>query len=222
MRREVKAEAFLARLPLFAGLRAPELARLAAGARRHRLKRGETLFREGERPSGVFAVIYGRVELRSRGRVNGMVGAGRSFGEAVMFLDKPYLVTARAVADSLVLEVAKEAVFEELGRNPLFARRIIGALAARLELLVRELDRAALGTAGERFVAWLLRKQALDAKGPLVITLPAAKRVIASRLNLSAEHFSRVLKALSTSGLLEVKGRVVRIADIERLRSSVS
>ena len=51
MRREVKVEAFLANLPLFKGLRPAELGRIAAGTRRHELKRGATLFREGERSS---------------------------------------------------------------------------------------------------------------------------------------------------------------------------
>lgn len=222
MRREIKVEAFLANLPLFKGLQAAELARLAAGTRRHELARGAALFREGEAPSGVFAVVYGKVELSARGRTTDILGAGKSFGEAVMFLDKPYIVSARAAADSLVLEVSKKAVFDELERNPVFARHVIAALAERLERMVRELDRYALGTAGERFVAWLLRKQPADAQGELVVTLPAAKRTIASRLNLSPEHFSRVLKALSSRGVLEVRGRVIRIPDVERLRASVS
>jgi CRP-like cAMP-binding protein len=222
VRREIRVEAFLAQLALFKGLRPAELARLAAGTARRKLARGEVLFREGDPVSGLFAVVYGRIELRSRGRPSGMAGPGESFAEAVMFLDKPYIVTAQAAADSLVLEVSKQAVFAELERNPIFARRVIAALAQRVEALVRELERAALGTAGERFVAWLLRDQPAGATGEAVITLPAAKRAIAARLNLSAEHFSRVLKALSSRGLVEVRGRVLRIPDVARLRAGVS
>lgn len=222
MRREIKVEAFLGNLSLFKGLRPPELARIAAGTRRHELARGATLFREGERSSGVFAVVFGKIELRARGRTTDTLAAGKSFGEAVMFLDKPYIVSARAAADSLVLEVSKDTVFAELERNPLFARRVIASLARRLELLVRELDRYAVGTAGARFVDWLLRKHPAGAAGELVVLLPESKSAVASRLNLSAEHFSRVLKALSSRGLLEVRGRELRIPDVARLRASVS
>jgi CRP-like cAMP-binding protein len=222
VRREIRVEAFLAQLPLFTGLRPAELARIAAGTRRHELARGGLLFRAGEPSTGIFAVVYGRIELRARARVAGVVDAGESFAEAVMFLGKPYIVSARAAADSLALEVSKQAVFAELERNPLFARRIIAALAQRVEAMVRELERAALGTAGERFVAWLLRDQPAGASGEAVVTLPAAKRAIAARLNLSAEHFSRVLKALSRRGLLEVRGRELRIPDVARLRAGVS
>src|SRR5574341_320931 len=101
MRREIRPEQFLARLPLFAGLGAAELERLAAATTRRELKRGEFLFRQGEPPTGFHAVVHGRIELRARSphgheRVTDIVGAGRSFGEAIMFLDKPYIVSARA------------------------------------------------------------------------------------------------------------------------------
>jgi len=51
------------------------------------------------------------------------------------------------------------------------------------------------------------------------ITLPAAKNLIASRLNLTQEHFSRILHDLAAAGLIEVDRRVIRIPDLQRLRS---
>lgn len=223
MRREIRPEQFLARLPLFAGLGGAELARLAAATTRRELKRGEFLFRQGEQPTGFHAVVHGRIELRARSphgreRVTDIVGAGRSFGEAIMFLDKPYIVSARALGDALVLQVAKDAVFAELERNPGFARRIIATLSAKLHAAARELDTYALGSAEKRFAAWLLRAAAPAEHGAASIALPAAKRTIASRLNLSAEHLSRILRHLVSEGLIEVRGRTVDIPDLARLR----
>jgi CRP-like cAMP-binding protein len=48
--------------------------------------------------------------------------------------------------------------------------------------------------------------------------LPAAKSTIASRLNLSAEHLSRILGELTNEGLIEVHGRRIAIRDVARLR----
>ena len=42
--------------------------------------------------------------------------------------------------------------------------------------------------------------------------------MVASRLNMTPEHFSRVLHELSAAGLIEVDGRTVRILDLEGLR----
>lgn len=65
MRRAIRPEQFLARLPLFAGLGAAELARLAGATARRELKRGEFLFRQGEQPTGFHVVVHGRIELRA-------------------------------------------------------------------------------------------------------------------------------------------------------------
>jgi CRP-like cAMP-binding protein len=224
VRREIRPEAFLANLPLFRGLGADPLARLTAGTTKRKLSRGETLFREDEVPTGIHALVYGRVKLSTRkadGRehVVDLVGPGQSFGEAVMFLGKPYIVTATALADSLVLHVDKHAVLAELERSPHFAASLIGTLAARIEGLVRELQDRALGTAAERFVAWLLRRRGMPPSGSVVITLPSAKRLLAARLHISAEHLSRVMHQLADDGLIRVRGRDVAIDDVDRLRA---
>ncbi len=214
--------AFLAHLPLFQGLDAAELARLAEGTVRRRLRAGEMLFRQGEPSTGVHAVVHGRIALTMQGergeeRVSDILGPGRSFGEAILFLEKPYIVSARALSDALLLHVAKETVFAELERNPRFARRIIAALSAKLEATVRELESYALGSASRRFVAWLLRAARAGAAGAAEVTLPASKKAVASKLNLSAEHLSRILRELADEGLIEVAGRTVRIPDAEKL-----
>lgn len=223
MRREPDTRAFLVHLPLFEGLRAAEIGRLAEGTTRRRLRAGETLFRQGEPSTGVHAVVHGRIALTVQGphgreRVSDIVDAGRSFGEAIMFREKPYIVSAKALTDALVLHVQKETVFAELERNPRFARRIIAALAAKLEATVRELDSYALGSASQRFAAWLLRTARAAQAGSATVTLPASKKAIASKLNLSPEHLSRMLRELAGQGLIQVSGRSVSIADVARLR----
>ncbi len=224
MRRDPDVRVFLAHLPLFQGLTAAEIGRLAEGTVQRRLRAGETLFCEGEPSTGVHAVVHGRIALTVRGRrgrerVSDIIEAGRSFGEAILFREKPYIVSARALSDALVLCVEKETVFAELERNPRFARRIIAALAAKLEATVRELDSYALGSASRRFAAWLLRAAGHGGggSGAASVTLPGSKRAVASKLNLSAEHLSRILRELSKAGLIEVAGRTVRIHDVGKL-----
>jgi CRP-like cAMP-binding protein len=224
VRREIGTDRFLARLPLFEGLGRQELARLATATTRREPRRGEFLFRQGEQPTGFHAVVHGRIELTARAphgraRVTDIVGAGRSFGEAIMFLEQPYIVTARALSDAMVLHIAKDAVFAELERNPAFGRRIIATLSAKLHAAARELDTYALGSGEARFAAFLLRATGPAEHGAASVALPAAKRAIASRLNLSAEHLSRILRHLIAEGLIEVRGRTVDIPDLARLRA---
>lgn len=223
MPRDISPEAFLANLPLFKGLGQDCLARLAAGATRLSLRRGDAVFKRGETPQGICAVVHGEVKLVGRTpagapKLHDLIGPGMTFGAPVMFLGRAYIVDAAATRDSLVLRVAKKAILAEIERSPRFALRLLGALSARLEHLVREREAYALTSAAERFIAWLLRNERAVA-GPANLVLPAAKKSIASRLNLSPEHFSRVLAELAARGLIVVRGRTIEVIDLARLRA---
>jgi CRP-like cAMP-binding protein len=170
-------------------------------------------------------VVYGEIKLLAttpaRGsRLTGIVEPGQSFGEPVMFLERPTLVDAQAASDSRVLHLPRVAVFEEIERNPKFARRMIAGLSQRVESLVRERDRQALGSGSERLIAYLLR-HGRGHPGPIVVTLPAAKAEIASQLNLTPEHFSRILHVLAQAGLLEIEGRKITVPRRERLGGAI-
>jgi CRP-like cAMP-binding protein len=223
-RREIAPQAFLAALPLFKTLDEAALARLAAATTRCSLARGERLFARGDSPTGMYVVVHGEIRLVARTprrgeRLTGVVEAGRSFGEAVMFLERPALVDAQAVGDALVLHLPKEAVFAEIERSPRFARRVIASLSQRIESLVHELDRQALGSGRARLVDYLVRR-AGDAAGVRQFTLPATKAAIASQLKLTPEHFSRLLHELAGAGLLQVDGRRISVPDVHRLAAA--
>jgi CRP/FNR family transcriptional regulator, dissimilatory nitrate respiration regulator len=222
-RREIAPQVLLAGAALFKSLDAATLARLATATTRRALKRGETLFHKGDPATGIYVVVHGEIKLIAttpvRGRrLSGIVGPGRTFGEPVMFLERPTPVEAQAATDALLLHVPKEAVFEEIERNPKFARRMIAGLSQRVERLVRELDMQVLGSGKERFVAYLHRR-CRDRTEPVVLTLPASKAEIASQLNLTPEHFSRILHELQQAGLLRVDGRKLTVPGPDRLIS---
>ncbi len=224
VRKEIAPEVFLAGLALFRELDAETLARLAAGTTRRRLKRGEMLFRKGDPATGMYVVVVGEIKLVARSpvrgaRLSGIVGPGQSLGEPVMFLERPALVDAQAGSDALLLCLPREVVFAEIERSPKFARQMIAGLSKRVESLVLELDRQAIGSGSERFIAYLLR-QCPGMPGPAVITLPAAKAQIASQLNLTPEHFSRILRDLAEAGLLQVSGRKITVPSPDRLEAA--
>jgi CRP-like cAMP-binding protein len=43
--------------------------------------------------------------------------------------------------------------------------------------------------------------------------------IVASRLNLTPEYFSRILHELADAGLIVMEGRAVNVPDVERLRT---
>lgn len=222
-RRDVAVIELLSNLALFRRLDTATRARIASHTKKVRLRRGDFVFHRGETPEGFFIVVFGVIALvahHPRGpRLSGLVGQGRSFGEPVMFLSKPYVVDARAQTDALLLHVPKDAVFAEIERNPAFAHRLIAGLAARIEVLVREIE-ARSGTAQERLVAYLLRAGGVS-EGQVTVTLPISKAAIASQLALTPEHFSRILHDLARRKLFRVEGRRIVIEDARALAKHI-
>jgi len=222
----IKVQSFLANLPLFKEVNPDEVDRIAAGTQEVRIARGEILFRKGDPCEGFHVVIYGQIKLAFTShsgaeKVVELMGTGQSFGEAVLFMEKPYPVYAQALADTMLLHIAKAVVFEEIERDPKFARRIIGGLSRRLHGLIADLESYSLLSGAQRVIGYLLRYEPESgASGESIkVTLPTSKGIIASRLNLTPEHFSRILHDLSDVGLIQVDGRSVTILNLEGLRT---
>jgi CRP-like cAMP-binding protein len=226
MKQDIKVQAFLANLPLFKEASTEEVERIAQGTRALHAARGETLFHKGDPVTGFYLVVYGQVKLaftspQGADKVVEIIGPGMSFGEAVMFLEMPHVVYAQTLADSLLLHVSKSAVFNELECNPKFARKMLGGLSRRLHGIVSDVEAYCMHSGAQRVIGYLLR-DAEQAEGDreVDVTLPTNKGVVASRLNLTPQHFSRILHELSEAGLVAVDGRTIHIADVAKLREA--
>ena len=219
----VNIEALLSRVPLFNGLEADEIARIARGTREINALRGDILFHKGDSPTGFYLIVYGQVKLAftsSQGgeKVVDILNQGQTFGEAVMFMDKPCMVYAQALSDSQLLHISKNAIIDELERDPKLGRKMIAGLSMRLHHLLIDVESYSLHSGRQRIIGYLLRDNVKSDAKSLTVTLPTNKGVIASRLNLTQEHFSRILHELSDKGLIVVEGRKIGIPDVEKLR----
>jgi CRP/FNR family transcriptional regulator, dissimilatory nitrate respiration regulator len=216
---------FLANIPLLRDASREEVDRIAAGTRRVYAQKGEVLFRRGDPCEGFWVILYGQVKLavtspQGMEKVIEILGPGLTFGEAIMFMDMQYVVASQALADSLLLHVSKNTVMTELERNPAFARKMLAGLSRRLHGLIRDVESYSMRSGAERVIGFLLRIEDGEngESNTSTVILPASKVTIASRLNLTPEHFSRVLHDLSVAGLIEVDGKTIRVPDMQRLR----
>ncbi|MDO9096041.1 MAG: Crp/Fnr family transcriptional regulator [Rubrivivax sp.] len=215
---------FLAQLPLFSSLDPEHLDRLAGGCQMRRFARGDMVLRVGDPCDAFHVVVVGQVKLfmlspAGQEKVIELIPQGGSFAEALMFLGKPCVVNAQALADSLLLSVQRAAVIEEIGRDDRFALRMLAGLSRRLHGLVRDVQAYALQSGVQRVIGYLLRDQEPDegCAGLVTVSLPVSKVTVASRLSLTPEYFSRVLRELELAALIEVDGRDIRIPDVRRL-----
>jgi CRP/FNR family transcriptional regulator, dissimilatory nitrate respiration regulator len=226
MHAKIETQTFLSRLPLFSRIEPAALERIAAGTTELRVPRGEIIVNRDDPCVGFHLIVYGQVKLalvtpNGDEKILEIIGAGHSFGESVMFLERPYLLMAQALADSLLLHVSREAVFEGIERDAGFAKMLLAGLSVRLQTIITDIESYSLQSATERVISYLLQRD--EHRDPSdashVVTLPTSKTLVASRLNLTPEHFSRVLHELSEAKLISVTGRDVRIHDVDRLRA---
>ena len=216
---KIKVVDFLSRLALFNDLEPAELERIALHTTELHVPRGETIFHQGDPCNGFHTVIYGRVKLafsspQGSEKVVEIIGPGNSFGEALMFMDKAYIVSAQALAHTMLLHVSKPAVLDELERTPRFARRMLAGLSRRLHGLICDVEAYSLNSGTQRVIGYLLKEAQRDGEE---VMLHASKAIVASRLNLTPEHFSRILHDLTEQQLIEVHGRGITIPSLGKL-----
>lgn len=227
--RPITLEILLSFVPLFEGMGQEELARIARASRNIRLARNEALFRKSDSCEGFHVVVYGQVALSftaadGTDRVVDILGADRSFGEALMMADLPYMVTARAETDSLLIYVPKSAVLEAMDSSPRLRLKLLTLVSAHLQQLMADGQALSQQSAVQRFIAYLLRLLPASAHSDrnVSVTLPTSKGNISSLLNITREHFSRILHSLSEQGLISVQGNRILIADVVALGDQLS
>ncbi|MBI4740110.1 MAG: Crp/Fnr family transcriptional regulator [Betaproteobacteria bacterium] len=219
----INIEALLSHVPLFNGLAPDEIGRIARGTREVNAARGDILFHKGDLSTGFHLIVYGQVKLaftspQGGEKVVDILSQGQSFGEAVMFMEKPYMVYAQTLTDSLLLHLSKTVILDELDNDPRLGRKMIAGLSMRLHHLITDVESYSLHSGRQRIIGYLLRDNLESNEESITVTLPTNKGVIASRLNLTQEHFSRILHELSEKGLIVVEGRKIHIPKVETLR----
>jgi len=216
---------YLSLQPLFQEMNGEELARLAEGCTQTRLSRGDMVFRVGEPCEAFHVAVTGQVKLfvlsqSGQEKVIEIVGPGQTFAEALMFTNRPYILNAQALADSLVLSIGKPAVVGEITRDARFGLRMLAGISRRLHGLVRDVQAYALHSGAQRVIGYLLGDMEHDdslSDDGFTVTLPVSKATIASRLSLTPEYFSRVLHEFEAAGLVRIDKRDVHIVDPKRL-----
>jgi CRP/FNR family transcriptional regulator, dissimilatory nitrate respiration regulator len=206
--------------PLLRALSEPQLERIAQRATRVQLDEGQWLFRQGDPAERFFLVREGRLRLfrlspEGAGKIIEIAAPGQTFAEALMFLTVPrYPVCAAALAPATLIsfDAADFALMLRGSVDTCFA--LLGALSQRLRRLVGEIDELTLHSATGRLARYLLGQVRADRPD---FALDLRKGVLASRLSIQPETFSRIVKRLADDGVLEIKGNLVRVLDLEVL-----
>jgi len=207
---------------LFSGLSESQLEHVRQHAHTSELEEGKSLFCQGDDVICFYLVLSGKIKLfrvspEGKEKVLDIVEQGDTFAEALMFMDRPYYpVNATALTPCTVLGIDSRHFKSMLRDSVDTCFLLMGSMSARLRGLVQEIDTLSLNTGTVRIVAYLLQN-APDNNDNFELSI--AKSVIASRLSVKPETFSRILKNLHEQKILSICGRKVTIHDRNALVS---
>ena len=211
----------LSRLPLFSGMPCAALKHMLADAWVHNFERGNVLFLQDEPAERFFVIFDGWVKL-FRETVAGdesviaVFTAGESFAEAAIFDKAVYPVSAMTVDDSRLLVVPAGSFVTKLREDSDYALNMMASMSRHLRGLVRQIEQLAAKSSTERLAGFLLRLCPADTESA-VVSLPLEKSLIAGRLGMQPETFSRSLKKLRHLGVSNTRNEV-SIRDVAALR----
>lgn len=196
---------------------------LLENARQLTLNKGDSLFSQGEKADRFYLVTSGRIKLfhlsvDGQEKVVEVISEGDTFAEAVMFMEKgKYPVHAEALGPAQLIVFNNRDYKAILQDSSDSCFRLMANMARRLHLRLSEIETLTVQNARHRVVRFLLG-QLEQTKGTL-IELPMAKRLVASRLAMQPETFSRVIHDLKEQGILDVQGRNLHVCDVKALKS---
>ncbi|MDR3394028.1 MAG: Crp/Fnr family transcriptional regulator [Parasulfuritortus sp.] len=210
---------------LFSGLEDSQYQEIMAHAKPVELAAGQSLFAQGDPVTGFYWVVEGLIRLyrsspQGDEKVIELIGPGRFFAEAALFMGGRFPVNAAAQTTSRLIAIDSTSFRAWLAQDASRCFKLMAGMSARLHKLVNEIDSLALMKGTDRLLQYLIDHSDPDESGQMVVELEAPKQVIASRIGVKPETLSRLLHKLTDLGYIEMKDNTLLIKDSEALRSA--
>jgi CRP/FNR family transcriptional regulator, cyclic AMP receptor protein len=201
------------------------LIRAACVGKRRVCKAGEYLYRQGETDSRFYFILRGHVQISSS-REDGsefvleVMGHWAVCGEGPAFDGKRRFTSAICVEDSEVIVFDAKDMTDAFREFPELAVALLRITALKQRILAVRAQYLA-SPKPEARIAELLRRLADlygTSDGPTtVIGITLTHEQMAAMTGTTRVTVTRVLKRLSEQGVIEVKGKQLRIVDLARL-----
>lgn len=207
---------------LFASLSDSALAQIAGQGYLISLDAGQTVFSQGDPSDQFYLVQRGliklyRLSVDGTEKVMDLVGPNQSFAESTMFSCK-YPLHAAAVEASVVFSFDSKNFMALMRDSVELCFSMMSSMSQRLHCSINEIDQLTLRNGTQRLAEYLLEQVHDGEQQSSHIRLTAPKLVIASRLGIQPETFSRILGRLRCSGMVEMHNDTILLKDLNALR----
>jgi len=218
-------EAVIRKAPIFSGLDASAADALRASMNLVKLRKGQSLFKEGDDGDHLFVVSSGKVKLGTKsidGRENLLMilGPGDMFGELSLFDSGPRTATATAVTDSKLLALGQDKVIPWVKEHPEVSLQLLARLASRLRRTNEVVGDLVFSDVPGRVAKALIDlgvKFGDKRSEGLFVNHDLTQEELAQLVGASRETVNKALADFAQRGWLRLEARSVMILDYERL-----
>ncbi|MGH1399422.1 MAG: Crp/Fnr family transcriptional regulator [Alphaproteobacteria bacterium] len=210
--------------PLFTGASDDFFKTLETEAHEQTCPKGKILFIHEEQATHFYYVKKGWVKLY-RETLDGtqsivdIVTVGHIFGETCIFENNLYPYTAEIVENATIIKAPLSALKKEIETNNTLALNMLASMSRYRHQQDQEIEHRTIQNAPQRIGCFLLRLVDQRNTESITIHLPYDKTLMASRLGMQPETFSRALTKLREKTGIRVKGASIEMDTIDQLRT---
>ncbi|SFM69095.1 Crp/Fnr family transcriptional regulator [Marinobacter zhejiangensis] len=196
---------------------------IVSRSRRVALGHHQLLYHQDMPAQHFYFVLSGRLRLYRLDasgveRTLDSIAPGDCFAEVMIYAEPArYACYAEALCQGQVLVIPIKIYQQMLEQHPEYARSALRHYASRAVSRFHELEIMTVQNARDRLVRYLIDLLPENCRRGIEVELPLPKCLVASRLAMQPETFSRILAELKNQGLVRVNRSRVFIPDPMRL-----
>jgi len=211
---------------LFAGLAKPAIKTFLKGGHVRKCVRGQILYHQGTPVTHFYLIQSGVLQLcrttpAGHQKTIEILKSGQTLCESeIMDACTKHRANALAVEDAVLIEFPVSWIKENVRVNTTFALNLLSMISQQAHMAELEAEHQAHMSAPQLVACFLQRLCIMHDFNPKSFELPYSKSLIASRLGMEAETFSRALRKLKANGI-EVHENYVSIHDFQKIEHYV-
>jgi CRP-like cAMP-binding protein len=201
-----------------------ELVKLAACKTSSAVKKGDSIFDEGDSVNGIYCITVGVCKLsklspNGKDQIVRLVKPGELLGQRSMISDEPANLSAVALEDMEVCFIPKSEVMNMFDNNNQFSMNMMKTICGDLKDASEHMVSISQKTVKERLAETLIYLDESFGKnkdGSLRIQL--SREELAGMIGTATESCIRLLSDFNKIGLIELIGKKIVIKDLNKLK----
>jgi CRP-like cAMP-binding protein len=186
-------------------------------------KKGQALFSEGGRPTGVYCIHKGKIKVYKRGfdgkeQILYICSPGDMMGYNALISEDNHTLSAKALEDSVICFIPKEDFLKGIKEVESFRQILMKTLSMQEALLAQMVTGLAQKTVKQRLAAALIMLNDTYANDAGQPGINLSREDLANVIGTATESLIRLLNDFKEEGLVAIKGRKISITNLETLR----